>query len=206
MKTCFRCETEKDTDAFGGNRSRPDGLSSYCKPCNKQYKKDYHEKNSEKHSMNSKKWRESHKEEKKEMDRIWVENNRDKSNLTKKQWKINHKSQNSGINKLYYQKNADAINTYNSQWAKNNPGKRRLTEHRRRTRKFGGGVFHVSDKDLKTLLSRPCFYCGEESKHIDHIVPLSRGGRHSIGNLIQACASCNLSKGNKFITEWRSLV
>jgi 5-methylcytosine-specific restriction endonuclease McrA len=30
--------------------------------------------------------------------------------------------------------------------------------------------------------------------HIDHVVPLSAGGRHSLDNLVLACAPCNLSK------------
>lgn len=206
MKTCPHCQENKELSFFGKNKNAKDGLSRLCSECKRQYQKDYHKMNPEKYSIYGKKWRDSNKEKKKEIDRIWVENNRDKSNLIKKRWKMNHKSQCSNMNKVYYQKNTAAINAYSAQWAKDNLEKRKLTEHRRRAHKFGGGIFHVSDKDLKMLLKRPCFYCGEESKHIDHIVPLSRGGRHSIGNLTQACASCNLSKGNKFIIEWRSLV
>jgi len=38
---------------------------------------------------------------------------------------------------------------------------------------------------------------------MDHVVPLIRGGRHSVGNIIPACRSCNSSKGGKFIIEWK---
>jgi hypothetical protein len=50
-----------------------------------------------------------------------------------------------------------------------------------------------------------CVYCGaqDEALHIDHIVPLSRGGRNDDGNLAPACARCNLSKGSKTLEEWR---
>jgi hypothetical protein len=43
-----------------------------------------------------------------------------------------------------------------------------------------------------------CHLCGkkcrEEEIHLDHLVPLSRGGDHSAANLRVACATCNLSK------------
>ncbi|MGI5329267.1 endonuclease VII domain-containing protein [Actinomadura nitritigenes] len=33
MKYCPRCETVKDVEEFGSNRSRKSGLSAYCRPC-----------------------------------------------------------------------------------------------------------------------------------------------------------------------------
>lgn len=43
-----------------------------------------------------------------------------------------------------------------------------------------------------------CHLCGKrcrtEEIHLDHLVPLSRGGDHSAANLRVACAACNLSK------------
>jgi 5-methylcytosine-specific restriction endonuclease McrA len=43
-----------------------------------------------------------------------------------------------------------------------------------------------------------CAYCDETDRRIlqfDHIVPLSRGGRHAIDNIQLACRLCNQSKG-----------
>lgn len=45
------------------------------------------------------------------------------------------------------------------------------------------------------LLGDPCSYCGAPAEHIDHIVPLSRGGSGDWDNLTAACAACNMSKG-----------
>lgn len=49
-----------------------------------------------------------------------------------------------------------------------------------------------------------CTYCGARGGKLecDHIVPVSRGGRHEDYNLATACFSCNRSKRNKLVSEW----
>jgi CRISPR/Cas system Type II protein with McrA/HNH and RuvC-like nuclease domain len=46
-----------------------------------------------------------------------------------------------------------------------------------------------------------CRYCGKQSDetplHIDHIVPVSKGGTNDEQNLVTACADCNLGKADK---------
>lgn len=52
-----------------------------------------------------------------------------------------------------------------------------------------------------------CVACGIElgdNFHLDHIVPLSRGGLNVDSNVQLLCPSCNLSKGNKTMQEWKS--
>ena len=80
----------------------------------------------------------------------------------------------------------------------------RINELRRRGIKNGNGVFVISEKDMRQLLSQSCVECCGCGEHMDHIIPLSRGGRHSIGNLQMLCAPCNRSKHNKLSVEWRA--
>lgn len=46
-----------------------------------------------------------------------------------------------------------------------------------------------------------CYLCGElipmGRRHVDHIMPLSKGGAHRPSNLAVACDTCNLSKHDK---------
>ena len=35
------------------------------------------------------------------------------------------------------------------------------------------------------------------SKHLDHIIPISMGGTHTRGNLRIVCQSCNLARGKE---------
>lgn len=42
-----------------------------------------------------------------------------------------------------------------------------------------------------------CQYCGGRAENVDHVVPRSRGGRHTWDNVVAACRSCNSRKENK---------
>jgi hypothetical protein len=48
-----------------------------------------------------------------------------------------------------------------------------------------------------------CAYCGATGElHIEHVVPISRGGPHSLGNIVPACPDCNLKKRDSDALEW----
>lgn len=50
-----------------------------------------------------------------------------------------------------------------------------------------------------------CQYCGAQSPdsvlHVDHIIPVSKGGDNSITNLVTSCADCNQGKSNRLISD-----
>lgn len=54
-----------------------------------------------------------------------------------------------------------------------------------------------------------CVYCGRSAPevvlHVDHVLPVSEGGTNDIGNLVTACADCNLGKGASIIDTGRNL-
>lgn len=49
-----------------------------------------------------------------------------------------------------------------------------------------------------------CYWCGKklEKYHIDHIVPVSRGGSNEPSNVVLACPTCNHRKSSKLPHEW----
>lgn len=57
MKHCPRCNQDKDEDAFGKNRTRPDGLQVQCRACIKLIHRDWYERNKERHYGNVQKRR-----------------------------------------------------------------------------------------------------------------------------------------------------
>lgn len=74
--------------------------------------------------------------------------------------------------------------------------------HARRAEALGVGSLHVT---IGYLLERDGWICGvcnefitsRNDASLDHIVPLSRGGTHDLGNVQVTHRFCNYSKGNK---------
>jgi 5-methylcytosine-specific restriction endonuclease McrA len=77
---------------------------------------------------------------------------------------------------------------------------------RRRARLLDADVRHVTVKDLRKILAKPCTLCGAQSTQVDHIIPLSKGGRHSVGNLQGLCASCNSKKRARLMVVAKRVV
>lgn len=51
---------------------------------------------------------------------------------------------------------------------------------------------------------RRCIYCDAPATTIDHVIPLAGwGGDNNEGNLAPCCLSCNSSKGDQLVVEWR---
>ncbi|MGD9162595.1 MAG: HNH endonuclease [Desulfobacteraceae bacterium] len=58
----------------------------------------------------------------------------------------------------------------------------------------------------RKVQSGVCYYCGgnvgAKNLTMDHIVPLSRGGKSKKGNLVPACKECNSKKKYLLPLEW----
>jgi len=105
---------------------------------------------------------------------------------------------------LHYLENVEHHSAISKKWANENPDKVRAMKASNRAKRRKAICYEVSSKDIRKILSKPCFYCQTtQSQHIDHILPLVRGGNHSVGNIIGACAKCNMTKNAKTIMEWR---
>jgi 5-methylcytosine-specific restriction endonuclease McrA len=133
----------------------------------------------------------------------WRETNRAKEQARNRElYQLNAEKIRERKRKLYI-KNKDKEIQRKLRWQKANPEACRLNSHRRRQKLKGNGVYLVTPKDVRRILSKGCFYCGKTGElALDHVIPVARGGVHSVGNLVAACQPCNSSKNDKFITEW----
>ena len=59
---------------------------------------------------------------------------------------------------------------------------------------------------LKIKQNNLCAYCNTtllyhipKAVHLDHIIPLSKGGTHTIDNVVWACSQCNLTKSTSTV-------
>jgi 5-methylcytosine-specific restriction endonuclease McrA len=84
----------------------------------------------------------------------------------------------------------------------------RMNTHKRRARKAQTTTDDITPNDIMRMLDaqhHKCYWCDIEivrQYHIDHIIPLSRKGTHTLNNLCISCVSCNLSKNNKLPIEF----
>jgi 5-methylcytosine-specific restriction endonuclease McrA len=55
-----------------------------------------------------------------------------------------------------------------------------------------------------------CHYCGKRfpprSLTMDHVVPITRGGKSTKGNVVPACKECNTRKKHSLLMEWEEYI
>jgi 5-methylcytosine-specific restriction endonuclease McrA len=77
---------------------------------------------------------------------------------------------------------------------------------RRRKRRMARGSHDLSAAQWAALTAawNGCAYCGATGRPLqrDCVLPISRGGRYTLENVVPACASCNASKCNDEVTSW----
>jgi 5-methylcytosine-specific restriction enzyme A len=58
----------------------------------------------------------------------------------------------------------------------------------------------------RRLAKGVCHYCGNrfpiKELTMDHIVPVSKGGKTTRGNVVVCCKTCNTGKKSKLLMEW----
>jgi 5-methylcytosine-specific restriction endonuclease McrA len=118
----------------------------------------------------------------------------------------------------YYQKNKEHLAKKQRELRKDNPRFLELhnaTSRRRRARIRNQGFEFFTETDVLNAYGSDCHLCSkpidlnaprhamfgtnwENGLHIDHIIPIAKGGADILNNVRPAHAFCNLSKGTKF--------
>lgn len=71
MKRCSKCKQHKDESEFSKNKSKKDGLSSWCRACNRASDAKYRAKNPKRRQAYLAKWCAENKEKKRACDAKW---------------------------------------------------------------------------------------------------------------------------------------
>lgn len=86
------------------------------------------------------------------------------------------------------------------------PQTRRARAARRRARRVAASGSDLTDAEWYRILEAwaRCAYCGADGAALqkDCVLPISRGGRYTLENVVPACRSCNASKSNSEVTTW----
>ena len=85
-------------------------------------------------------------------------------------------------------------------------GSRRQRAARRRRRRIERNDHDLTDDQWAALVAEwsGCAYCGGVDADLqrDCVLPISRGGRYTLHNVVPACRSCNASKCNHEVVSW----
>jgi 5-methylcytosine-specific restriction endonuclease McrA len=136
---------------------------------------------------------ESNKERVRVLGAAWRLANPERAKTSIESWRLNNRAR----------RNAVA-----AKWIKANPEFNQEKSRRRRARVAGNGVEPVTKAHLKLLFDAQdgcCRYCRTplgEDKHLDHRIPIARGGPHAPSNVCWSCPSCNLKKNVKTEQEF----
>lgn len=175
------------------DKARLSAKKSYCK-----YR--------EKYNLKAKEYKRQHKEyyiqKQKESYKKWYKNNLEKVKERKRLYYQEHEEECKLSCKQYYNQNKEYLKYKRKEWRKNNQDKTREIGRRYRAKKkgTGGSVSNIEWKELCSHYGNICLRCGSSDKLTqDHVVPLSKGGFHTIYNLQPLCRSCNSSKRDKTI-------
>lgn len=140
----------------------------------------------------------------KDCTRSWRKENAESIKTKQRQNYLKERDLRLAKNREYYQKHKEEIVSQKSVYSKNNPEIKRRASLKRRVIMANNNSFLILPKEIKKLYNSECIYCGSREKiQADHVIPVTRGGTNSIGNLVPACYICNPSKGNRTIMEWR---
>lgn len=148
--------------------------------------------NKEKYHAAAIRWTAAHPEWRKTYEKAWRLANKDKLYARTMAWR--------GANRERWDEAAKV-------WREANRPRVRTIWRNRRARVRNAHGSHTVDQILGLLEKQRnrCAACRKsltDGYHVDHIVPLARGGSNDIGNIQLLCAACNLSKGHSDPIEW----
>jgi hypothetical protein len=221
-KKCCTCQQWKSLDHFSKDTKAKDGRCYQCRECHKRAAKAWALTNAEKikqYRIDTKEQRQQQWQawasKNKEHMRTYRQENREKKTLQQKNWILNNLVRVQERRRAYYQRIKDIRAIKQKIYVAENKEKirarRRAHRHahpetvrtenkqRRAQRKQApvNDLTHAQWLEIQVAQDHRCYYCGKRCKGKltqDHIQPLSKGGSHTVHNVIGACQSCNSRK------------
>lgn len=171
MKTCSKCGDEKAVAEFYGGKQP-------CKECWKRIRR-------ARPTLRT--------AARRAYERVWYARHREKVIAKVRRWQVAHPPTDASRRQH---------NTVHGRWQKRNLDAHALNQQRRRARIAGVGG-NVTRAEWLAILERHghrCAYCRSPNDiTMDHVIPISRGGRHTADNVVPACRPCNSRKGARCV-------
>lgn len=189
QKTCPTCLRALPATAFPTSPNTKTGLFSRCRECCRTI--DRQRNATEKRRASSAASRERNREAKRARDRAIYAASPEKYKARRR---------------AHYRRDPARNNANVAKWKAANHDRVVAYGEKRRAAKMGaaGGVTADEWAAIQTDFGHRCAYCLRQDGRLtqDHMIPLSRGGKHCVANIVPACRSCNPRKGASTPLEW----
>jgi|DEB0MinimDraft_3_1074331.scaffolds.fasta_scaffold00146_21 5-methylcytosine-specific restriction endonuclease McrA len=219
-KPCTKCGVIKSLEEYSPDKRAKDGKQGRCRECsrianNQRYHADvemsrgqrraYYSENKRNVLANNAKSRKKNRckvlagkkeyYERVKSDPEWQKTEKDrreKNKAKKREYDRAYAAENSA-RKVEAAKN----------WRDRNPERRAVIvqKYDARRRNWKADCDQVADiAKWREDADKACHWCGVDCSadfHVDHVIPLSKGGSHTLDNLVISCPTCNLRKGAK---------
>lgn len=170
-----------------------------CRPCRNEWARAWAAANPEKRAAANRKYHQANAAEIRRVNNIWKAQNAERLGVAVAAYLARNKESIRAKRAEYSILNKVALNAKSAEWRRANPEKTRIQQHNRRAR-VRGAVGRLSKnlfERLYVLQRGKCACCGADlgkDCHMDHIVPLSKGGANVDSNMQLLTLVCNIRK------------
>lgn len=228
-RTCSTCFLFKSWIHFNKKGCSSTGHRSTCKSCQakakviydenhkeakRKYGHDYYQKN----KARCKAYAYENKEKIRKRTKKWAERNREILREKNRKYYLENKETIRVKSREYATKNKELLAEYQRYYIKSPKGiqRRKIAAHKRRTKEILLKplkeehllVLETFNKIYFSSLHFTCEYCQKpiinETYHLDHIHPISKGGDNQLENLAISCSMCNKSKKAKLLVDFQA--
>lgn len=187
MKRCTKCKKTQPMAMFSRNKRARDGLCCQCKSCSAAY-------------------RVAHRASAAAYGAQYYREHRDWFVEYHAEYHRRHKIEKARKDALRYREKKQAMKAQKAGYYATERGKAVQAAKYNRRRLALNGMRLTADiiQEVRNAAGGICCYCGEPfgDGHIDHVIPVSRGGTNARDNLVYCCATCNQSKSANTLEEW----
>lgn len=169
------CWQPATTEYFSRHSSKPDGLRSCCKLCQRKYQQQYYSEHLEEQAQ----YRDNNREKRRAHSRQYYKDNRESESARASRYLDSNPERFCAASQRRRARLLAADATFTEQqWLK-------CLEHFNHRCAYCG-----QSQETCHVLQR------------EHVIPLLEGGGYMAGNIVPACKSCNSSKRNTPVHEW----
>jgi 5-methylcytosine-specific restriction endonuclease McrA len=188
-KVCTKCKEGLSLEAFGPKRRGKFGRKSECKKCLAEKEEVRRTSDPEACRAYKRKW--------------WAENPRtpeqkETSAFKSRSWYAQNKSRRRVTLRAWIKNNPDRFKEIQRRYLVKSPVHVRRAAHWALIEK---NLTEAEWSETLAYFNHACAYClrSDVPLTMDHIIPVSKGGPHTQGNVVPSCKSCNSRKGARLL-------